>query len=503
MTASRVVLVPSTATSFVACALTECSPMPEARAPRRMGAMFGVLATALCAAKANLPAAAQSSAPEPSTLAMRIDSSVRRYVASVAPAGIVVAVVRKGDTLALRGHGERSLELHAPMDSATVFRIGSVTKQFTAAAILRLEEEGRLRLTQTVGDFLPQYPRWSRITLRQLLNHTSGLPEFQQDSSWQRLRANRSEAGAILDVMARAPLRFSRGTRVEYSNTGYLLLGRIVEAVTHETLAAYWSRTFFVPLGMTRARVCADGPPAPDDAHGYEPSAHGMMPAASLPIAPFGGAGALCMSALDLLRWQRGLMDGRVLRTDDVARMTASDTLADGRPTHLGWGVIPREIGGIPAITHGGDIDGFSVEQGWLPRDSLQIVVLTNTFGSRPASLVESIVRVVNDLPSVKPATGITEALRAAVGTYRMQFSPERTATLVIWTAGEELFGRFDVPGQHAFPLIALPNGELASPAASGLRIQLHREGRGVPWLEFRQNGVVLRGERVLTEPIR
>ncbi len=432
-------------------------------------------------------------------LAERIDSAADQFLRTAPSVGLSVAVVRGADTLVLRGYGQSDRELHRPVDRASVFRIASMTKQFTAAAILHLVEQRRLTLTDTVGKFLPRYRKWSGLTIHELLGHTSGLAPFNLSPKWVVRRAEPLAADTILQIIADDSLDFRPGTRFEYSNTGYLVLGRIVELVAGVPLADYWRREFFAPLRLSSARVCDAQPTvADDDAQGYESSPAGAVPVRPTSIASFGGAGSLCMNGPDLLRWRTALSEGRVLSPSVVSQMTHSDTLADGRHTGFGWGVYPRGIAGHPGIGHGGDIDGFSGDEAWVPGDSIRIVVLTNTFMSQPGRLVEAIARIVRGLPPATAMFAVGADLRAAVaGQYALALPNGATLRIVLWESGDQLLAQVQSPGQQSFPLLLRPDGDFMTPLSAAIRIHVDVEnGRGVR-LNLIQNGVTIRGQRV------
>jgi D-alanyl-D-alanine carboxypeptidase len=437
------------------------------------------LAALLVAAGPTVPAAAQPPvAPHP--VRARIDSLAEAFLRDGPAAGLTLAVVRGHDTLALRGYGEADLASHRPAAPGTVYRIGSMTKQFTAAAVLRLVEQGRLSLADTLGAYLPRYRRWRAVTIRQLLAHTSGIPVFNLSRAWARRRAESLPIDTVLGLVARDSLRFAPGTRFEYDNTGYLVLGRVAEVVTGVPFPEHLRRELFEPLAMSSARYCPDVPTGPDEARGYEPNPEGLAPGDDSNVASFGAAGALCMSVPDFLRWQEALGEGRVVAPESYRRMVGPDTLAGGTPSPFGWGLQRRLVAGHVVVSHRGDIDGFSGEQLWLPDDSVRVVVFTNTLGSRPTLLAEKLARVALGLPPGATPPAVSDSLRAAApGRYLIAVPGGRAIALRLWTAGDQLLGRF--ADDQSFTLVERPAGTLVNARDPTIRLRLVTEqGRAV-----------------------
>lgn len=436
-------------------------------------------------------------------LAARIDSIVAHFLGAAPAAGLSVAVVRGRDTIVLRGYGDANREARRTATATTSYRIGSMTKQFTAAAVLQLVEQGRLSVDDSLGALLPQYATFRGITIRQLLNHTSGIAPFNTSPRWFPRRTEALPADTVLAMVAGAPLAFEPGSRFLYSNTGYLLLGRVVEHRSGLSLEEFFRSRFFAPLQMTSARVCTNEPSASDDAQGYDLAPEGFVKADPLDVPTFGGSGALCMSVVDFLRWQTAFTTGRIVSPAMYWRMSTSDTLNSGRSTRYGWGLIPRLLAGRDVVSHGGDINGFGAEQLWFSQDSLRVIVFVNTFAVEgPSQLAEDIARAVLGLEARPTAITVDAPIRKAIaGSYALRLPNGGTVTMVLWEAGERVMARMASPGQQAFQLTPLANGEFGSSLVPSLRIKVTIEnGRGTTF-ELRQNGIALQGERASATP--
>lgn len=433
-------------------------------------------------------------------LVQRLDSLVDAFRAEGPVAGLTAAVVRGRDTLLLRGAGWADSAGGRRAGAATVYRIGSITKQFTAAAILQLVEQRRLALDDTLGRLLPQYPQWARVTLRQLLNHTSGIPSYTGRAAWQMRMGQALPPDSVIAFVAGDTLDFAPGTRFRYNNSGYVLLGMILERVTGQPYAALMQQRFFAPLGMRSASYCPDEPSAPTHARGYDRRGDGYAPTAPLSMTSPYAAGALCMDVPDYLRWQAALTGGRIVTLATFARMSRSDTLADGRPAGYGWGLAPDTIGRHRVVQHTGGINGFSTQQLWLPDDSLRVVVFANTLGSDPARLARNLAAAVLGEP-LRPGTPrlapvpLPAAVReAAVGRYLLQLGA-RTLPLEFRTEGDGLVSQAE--GQGVIPLLYLGDDTFGASFDRAVRLRLVRgeDGR-VTAVELRQNGAVVLGPR-------
>lgn len=279
--------------------------------------------------------------------------------------GVTIGV-RKGSSFYVKSYGERP-----PGD---VYQVASLSKQFTASAILRLAENGTLRVEDKARVWLPELDaRFDAITIEHLLQHTSGVREYTTQIPSPYQPKTQQE---IFALITNGPPLFTPGARWAYSNSGYFLLGMIIERATSQSYAQYLRDTFFTPLALHETSYCD---PAPDghflDADGqvYEiPAVH-----RSLPFA----AGALCSSATDLLRWNEALASGRVVSPQSYARMTTGVDPADTPPPGYGYALILDTQDGRRRIWHDGAIRGFMSHLAEYPDEDLTIVVLVNAVG--------------------------------------------------------------------------------------------------------------------------
>ena len=360
-----------------------------------------------------------------------------------------VLVARGNQVLLSKGYGTANLEWAIPNDATTKFRLGSVTKQFTAAAILLLEERGKLKTDDPVKTYLPDAPTaWDKVTIFHLLTHTSGIPSFTDFPDYRTSEATASTPEQLVARFRDKPLEFAPGEKWKYSNSGYVLLGYLIEKVSGEPYAKFVKGNIFDPLGMKNSGYDSNSAIIPHRAAGYEPSSNGPVNAGFIHMTiPF-SAGALYSTTEDLLRWEQGLFGGKLLSAASLQKMTTPFK------NDYAFGVAAVTKDGVKVIAHGGGIEGFSTYLAYFPGDQLTVVVLCNLVSSNP----EAIARVLGDLahgkevklPTEHKATGIPVAvLQKYVGTYELTPGVKNYVTI----DGDHLMTQ--LTGQPAFPLFA------------------------------------------------
>ncbi len=354
-------------------------------------AVHEIAMTYLCIA-AVLASSAAAQAPGPwgkagsrAELTASLDSKVRAVLPHVP--SIAVAVLRGRDTLLLRGYGLADRERKLPATPNTVYEIASLTKQITASAIMRLVEQGKLHLNDDIGQWIPQLPlKNNHVTVQQLLNHTSGIHNYTADPGFDSRLSVAAPHEVVLQWIAAHPFDFAPGTKMSYSNTGYTVLGMIIEKVSGLSFAVFVEQEFFGPLGLRHTKYCDSHPTDSTIARGYRGRDSGYVrtPDINMEI-PF-AAGSVCSTAADFATWERAFLEGRVVSSASIRRMTTSDTLRDGTASNYGFGLELGHLGDYAAFTHGGGITGFESAEIVLPRDSVVVVVFTNTESRYPVS---------------------------------------------------------------------------------------------------------------------
>lgn len=334
-----------------------------------------------------------------------IDAYLAAQVKEASRVGLSVAIVKDGQVVLARGYGQRSLEAPQPVEASTRFAIGSVSKQFTCAAALLLAEDGRLSVQDKVAKYYPDLTRAGDITLLDLMHHTSGYPDYYPLDFVDRRMQQPVNPDDLLRHYAGGKLDFEPGTNWSYSNTGYILLGRIVEKVSGQPLAALLQQRVFGPLGMTNT-FYEPAHPVPHSAQGYTTFA--LSP--PTPIVPEGrgwleGAGGIYSTPSDLARWDLALMDGTLLKPASYVLMTTPRTLPDGRSTEYGCGVSVRIQQGRPTVAHNGAVAGFTAFNAMVPSTRSALIMTCNLdggLGGLPGKLLPLVMQEPAVIPVVQ-----------------------------------------------------------------------------------------------------
>lgn len=330
-----------------------------------------VLALVLAVAR---PARSQS-------FAAGVDSIAAKVLSSGKVAGMTIAVVRGTDTLVLKGYGQSDLEHGRETPRDAIYQVGSITKQFTAAAVLQLKEQGKLGLDDDITRFVPGFPtRGHRLTLRQLLGHTGGIRAWESTIDFARIILLSMPRDSLVAAFSAATFDFPPGERMQYSNAGYFLLGLVIERVSGMSYERYLEERLLRPAGMRNSRYCDNGLSG-RYAHGYEQDTDALRPTRRLNLTwPF-SAGGLCATARDLIAWNAALHGGRILGPDAYREMITPGALDDGTPTRYAKGLVPDSIFGRPVLAHSGAMPGFLSLVHYFPADSASVIVLMNTSG--------------------------------------------------------------------------------------------------------------------------
>lgn len=284
-----------------------------------------------------------------------------------------VVVLRDGVIISNNSYGLANIELNVPNTASTRFAIGSVSKQFTGASILLLQEQGLLKTTDTLAQHYPQTPAaWKAVTLRQLLHHTSGIPDGVKTWAAAGKDLGETTPEQVVASVASQPLVFPPGSRMEYNNMGYVLLGLVVERTSKQPLAEFLQQHFFTPLRMHDTGLASSLQVIPHMATGYAPE-NGVLESANLvPFTSIFAAGAIYSTGADLAKWMTALHGGRILKPASYAEMTAPS------PGSYGYGLYSSTQSGQADLGHSGRVAGFASETEFFPATKTGIIVLSN-----------------------------------------------------------------------------------------------------------------------------
>ena len=330
-------------------------------------------AVLLCCA---LPLGAQQSSDLDGKFSAKIGEALK---SSGAPS-VSVAVVEKGRLAYAQAFGYADISKSRVADAATRYAVGSISKQFTVAALLLLEEQGKLSLDDRVSKYVPDLTRAGDVTIRQLLSHTSGYEDYAPQDYMIPEWSQPTTPLAVLDRWAKKPLNFDPGTRWQYSNTNYVLAGEIFEKVSGQALLAFLSEKIFRPLEMRSAGDCQAASPV--DAAAYTRYAAGPpRPVEREASGWYFGAGELCMTPSDLARWDIAFLEKKVLSARSYDEFTREARLLNGDFTHYALGLQVGDLRGIPMLSHGGEVSGFLASNSVFPNRGGAVIVLSNEDG--------------------------------------------------------------------------------------------------------------------------
>jgi D-alanyl-D-alanine carboxypeptidase len=311
--------------------------------------------------------------------AEKIDKLVTDTLARTGVPSASIAVVKDGALVYVKAYGDAKVEPKVPATTQMRYSIGSISKQFTAAAILLLQEQGKLSLDDKVAKYIPDLTRANEVTIRQLLSHTSGYLDYWPQDYVMKPMLEPMSARKLMDTWAKIPLDFEPGTKWQYSNTNYVIAGVIVEKVARMPFFQYLQQNIFKPLGMTSVLDVDQDRLSESDPIGYVRYALGP-----LRVAPKEGkgwlfaAGQLAMTPEDLAKWNISIMERKLLKPASYLALGTETLLRDGLGTNYGLGVTVTSALNRRALSHGGGVSGFTSTNIAFPDDRVAVVVLTN-----------------------------------------------------------------------------------------------------------------------------
>ena len=401
--------------------------------------------------------------PTDAEIAAAADTLAARALSQAGAAGLSVAVARNGKVIFSKGYGLAEVEHDVKVDGDSMFRMGSITKQFTAAAIMRLVEQGRIGLDDPVTRHVAGYNTHGReITLRHLLTHTSGIKSYTE---LKRVMVDEPEREfthqEMLDMVQNEPLAFDPGTQFEYSNTGYYLLGMVIENVSGKSYCAYMQDEFFGPLGLTRTRCDSNTEIVKGRAQGYTVVGETLVNDRGLATGTTFAAGGLLASAHDLVVWADALAAGRVVSPASCTLMSTPAALTGGGAHDYGFGLFIDSLDGHARVQHGGDIFGFNSMLARFPDDGVTVAVMSNSLPISSTRVADGLSRAALGVPETPApvAVAISEAEAArCVGVYAF---PDTDWEITIIQRDGKLFSQS--PGDPDSEMIHVGKGEFTA----------------------------------------
>jgi CubicO group peptidase (beta-lactamase class C family) len=354
---------------------------------------------------------AHTSGSNDDEVSAKVDAYVNGEMRAEKIPGLALAIVRDGKSVKEQGYGLANLELDVAVRPETIFQTGSVGKQFTATAVMMLVEDGKIRLDDPVGKYLSGSPAsWNNVTVRNLLTHTSGIPDYESDSvtkkdaAFVNLRNDYTE-DELFTKFSGLPLDFPPGSKWSYSNSGYVILGILIHKVTGQFYGEVLQERIFRPLGMTSTRIISEADIILNRAAGYR-VVNGEIKNQEWvsPTLNTTADGALYTNVLDMAKWDAALDAEKLLKKGSLDRMWSAVRLNDGKTAPYGFGWDVTEVNGHRLIEHGGAWQGFTTQISRYVDDRFTVIVLTNLDSehSQPDKIAHNLATLYN--PALTPA---------------------------------------------------------------------------------------------------
>lgn len=319
----------------------------------------------------------------------KIDDTARQVLTATGVPSASISVVQNGQVVYTHAYGDARVEPKLAASTTMRYGVGSISKQFTAAAILLLQEQGKLKLDDPVGKYIPDLTRAKEVTIRQLLSHTSGYQDYWPQDYLMPFIMKPTTPEKIMDTWARKPLDFDPGTKWQYSNTNFTIAGAIIEKVSGKPILQFLTDSIFKPLGMHSVLDIDETHPTETDAVGY--LRYALGPPRVAPLEGKGwmfAAGELYMTPADLAKWNISMINQTVLKPASYKEMQTEVKLKNGEGTRYGLGVSLFNEQGHRVVEHSGEVSGFVAENIVLPDDKIAVTVLTNQDASSAASQI-------------------------------------------------------------------------------------------------------------------
>jgi len=452
--------------------------------------LLAILAGAIVVSSAQAPAPAPlPQIPGPAT-PDDVDTFVRARMARDHIPGLALAVVRSGKIVKVQGFGFADVEHKKLVTPDTIFRIGSMSKQFLATGIMLLAQDGKLSIDDPISKYFADAPSsWSAITVRHFLTHTSGVQREGPAYNKDKVQADR----VIVQSAYPMPLKFETGSKFSYCNVCYFALADVIAQVSGTPWSAFINTRIFAPQGMTSTRT-ATKDPGPGGALGYFWNDASRVRDPRYTEADENTAlrpsGAFVSTVLDLAKWDAALYRDDVLTRVSREAMWAPVKLTDGTWSLYGFGWFLNSFDGRRWVAHGGSVNGFQSSLIRLPEDGLTVVVLTNSDEAEPGGIGAQIVHAY--LPKVVPLTAAE--IEQFAGIYDVQLENNRVLTFRVFTRDGQLFSQ--VEGRPEIALRYIGNDEFGADSDMSRRVTFIKEHGVVTRMNFTQRGLTNSGPR-------
>lgn len=309
--------------------------------------------------------------------------------------GGVFMVTKNGKPIYKKAFGKANLELGVDLTTNNVFQLASMTKQFTAISILMLEEQGKLNIQDSISKYIPDYPNGNKITIHHLLTHTSGIKDFTKMKSLKDIAQKEMSPKMMVDFFKNEPVDFEPGEKFEYNNSGYILLGYIIEFTSGVSFDDFIKENIFKKIGMNQSGYATDRKIIKDRAYGYQKKESGYVNKTVINFSVPYASGALMSSLSDMLKWQNALSGNVLLKPENLKKAFSKYKLNSGEEIAYGYGWHMRTINGSESREHGGSIFGFKTMAVYIPSEDIYVVGFTNCDCFSPTKITQDIAKLI------------------------------------------------------------------------------------------------------------
>jgi CubicO group peptidase (beta-lactamase class C family) len=395
-----------------------------------------------------------------------VDSIFATLANKRAPGGSVL-VSQNGKILYKHGYGMADIGYSIPVSTLTKFRIGSITKQFIATAILKLQEEGKISVTDKLSKFIPDFPRGNEVTIHHLLTHTSGIHSFTNRADFLKYAASQVSSAEMIDTIKAGKYDFNPGDNFMYNNSGYFILGYIIEKITGKTFGVYLNENFFIPLGMKNTGVHNSQLILENEATGYAMNNGTFEKALNWDMSRAGGAGSLYSTVEDLCLWNEAVFNGKLLSEKSLKSAFTIVTLNNGKkPVEMdyGYGWVTSDLRQLKFINHGGGLHGFLSYLTRQPDEKLTVAVLTNCTPAQenmgPEQVGNNIAEYILWQKMSKQQSYVSDTSMSPeeLKKYEGRYDYGNAAVLVVSSEKDKLFAQ--MTGQPRFQIFPKGNDE-------------------------------------------
>lgn len=328
-------------------------------------------------------------------LTQKIDSIIQTGFKDPNAPGGAFLVSRKGNIIYEKAFGKANLELNVDMTTDNVFQIGSMTKQFTAVSILILEAQGKLKVSDPVSKYIPDYPSGNSITIHQLLTHTSGIKDFTKMKALSEIAQKEMSPKMMVDFFKNEPVDFQPGEKFDYNNSGYVLLGYLIELVSGEKYEDFVKKNIFKKAGMNHSFYASDRKIIKNRAYGYHEKSDGFVNKTVISFSVPFASGSLMSTVEDMLKWQKAINSNLILDAAHTRKAFTKYKLNSGEKFSYGYGWHLKDINGVPDREHGGSVFGFKSMAVYIPEKDIYVVGFSNCDCHSPTQIIKDIAGLV------------------------------------------------------------------------------------------------------------